>query len=205
MFRKIFILGVAVLTILVISVSEAAQTGSNDSPTLVIKSMIKEVFDILNRSCSQGHSIRAHRNELFDVASRYVDLDEVAPRVVGPSWREQSREAQEEFKKLFREMVFMNYSDRLERFACEEERVSYEGEEVQGNIARVRTRIESPRQGEAVIEYRLKKKPTGWKIYDVVVEGISMVQNYRSQFSEILQKQSFAQMLDILRNKVGTP
>jgi phospholipid transport system substrate-binding protein len=196
---------VSTFTTFAISFSEAAQAVSNDTPTAAIKSMTNEVFGILNKTCAEKRSVKDYRNELFNVASKYVDLDEVAPRVIGPQWKEQSKEAQEEFKKLFREMVFMNYADRLERYACEEEKVFYDGEEIQGNIARVKTRVQSPNQGEAAIEYRLKKKPYGWKIYDVVVEGVSMVQNYRSQFSDILQKQNFAQMLDMLRNKVKSP
>jgi len=178
--------------------------AESDTPTKVISTMVDEVFAVLNKSCADKHSITLHRDELYQVALKYVDLDEVAPRVVGPVWREQSKEAQEEFKKLFREMVFRNYADRLERYACSQKKVTYEGEEIQGAIARVRTRVQSPEQGDVQIEYRLKKKPSGWKIYDMVVEGVSMVQNYRSQFADILQKQNFAQMLDMLRQKVGT-
>lgn len=185
--------------------SPTSQAGNGDAPTRIISSMLDEVFGILEKSCSQGHSIRWNRDELYKVASRYVDLDEVAPRVIGPIWREQTKESQDEFKRLFREMVFMNYADRLERYACEKKKIFYNGEEVQGNIARVKTRVNSATQGEVLIEYRLKKKSEGWKIYDVVVEGVSMVQNYRSQFSDILQRQSFAQMLDMLKNKVSSP
>ncbi|MEJ5300642.1 MAG: ABC transporter substrate-binding protein [Thermodesulforhabdaceae bacterium] len=183
---------------------EPVKSAEPDTPTKIISSMVDEVFAVLNKGCAQGRSVRSYREELYQVALKYVDLDEVAPRVVGPVWRDQTKEAQEEFKKLFREVVFSSYADRLERYACAQKKVIYENDEIQGSIARVRSRVQSPDQGEAQIEYRLKKKPTGWKIYDVVVEGVSMVQNYRSQFADILRRQSFAQMLDMLRNKVET-
>ncbi|MCX7823211.1 MAG: ABC transporter substrate-binding protein [Syntrophobacterales bacterium] len=177
----------------------------NDAPMKVISSMVEESFDLLRKTCATGQPIKSKRDEIYRLALKYVDMDEVSPRIVGPVWKEQTRESQEEFKKLFRDMIFTSYIDKLETYACEEKRVLYDGEEVQGNIARVKTRIHSQGHGEVSVEYRLKNKGSGWKIYDVVIEGVSMVQNYRSQFSSILQRQSFAQMLDMLRNKVGSP
>jgi len=199
MIRRVWTV-VAVLTLLALPVMGA----NTDTPTKVISTMVDEVFAVLQKGCAEGRSVAFHRDELYQVALKYVDLDEVAPRVIGPVWREQSREAQEEFKRLFREVVFQSYADRLDQYACSQNKVIYEGEEVQGTIARVRTRVKSPDQGDVQIEYRLRKKPSGWKIYDMVVEGVSMVQNYRSQFTEILRRQNFAQMLDMLRQKVGT-
>jgi len=203
MIRRAWVI-VTFLILWTVTFSVPARGADFDAPTKVISTMVDEVFAVLNKSCAEGRSVTVHRDELYRIASKYIDLDEVAPRVVGPAWREQSKEAQEEFKRLFREMVFQSYADKLERYACSQRKVAYEGEEVQGAIARVRTRVQSPDQGDVQIEYRLKKKPSGWKVYDMVVEGVSMVQNYRSQFSYILQRQNFAQVLDMLRQKVGT-
>ncbi len=196
-----FLLAVLISCFLAAS-SSLAQISPLPSPTQVIRTMVDEVMSVL-RNCQNGtFSVRDHRTELFDIASRYVDLDEIAPRVIGPTWRDQSKEQQEEFKRLFRELVFESYVDRLDSYKCKEEKVSYEGETTAGSTVTVKTRVSAYHTSDVIIEYRLKRKSQGWKIYDVVVEGISIVQNYRSQFSDILRKQSFADLLTLLHQKV---
>lgn len=196
----------AVLLSVIIAVSPmSVYATSGNTPMKVISSMIEESFNLLERVCSSGQPIRSKRDEIYRLALKYVDMDEVSPRIVGPVWKEQPKEAQEEFKRLFRDMVFSSYVDKLETYGCEQKKVLYDGEEIQGNLARVRTRIKTPSYQEVSVEYRLKNKGGGWKIYDVIIEGVSMVQNYRSQFASILQRQSFAQMLDMLRAKIESP
>ncbi len=172
------------------------------SPKETVDGMLKEVFAVL-RDCPGGKfSLRAQKSKLFDIASRYVDLDEVAPRVVGVQWSNQPPEKREEFKKLFREIVFESYIDRLDSYKCKNETVYYEAEIITGSNASVRTRVKVENEPDIVIEYRLKGKNVEWKIYDVVIEGISVVQNYRSQFSEILRNRTFDYLLEMLRKKV---
>jgi phospholipid transport system substrate-binding protein len=91
--------------------------------------------------------------------------------------------------------------DRLEDYSGEE--VLYLGEEVSGDRAKVRVKIVTRRNQEIPVEYRLRDGREGWRIYDILIEGVSLVKNYRVQFNEILSRSSYAELLERLRAKVG--
>jgi phospholipid transport system substrate-binding protein len=85
--------------------------------------------------------------------------------------------------------------------AYSDEKVLYNKEILKGNVAAVYTQVSSKKYPEFDIEYRLKQEGESWKIYDVVIEGVSLVANYRSQFSSFLSKKSFEELLKALREK----
>ncbi len=192
----------SLLLILVFNFS-AVLAGSERSPLDVIRSGTEKVLAIV-RSCTPEHPFRIseHRDELEEIVSEYMDFDEMAVRVLGRHWKVQSPKNKEEFKRLFKELLFQSYVDKFDNYVCGREKVLYIGQVIRGRYALVKTKVIGYKDTDVVVEYRLKRKPDGWKVYDVVVEGISLVQNYRSQFNSILCRESFDSLLDRLREKI---
>ena len=106
---------------------------------------------------------------------------------------------QEEFVRLFTELLERSYLSTIENYAGE--RVTFLGESINGSYAQVRSRITTDRKVEISIDYRLIEKGDRWTVYDVVLDGVSLVSNYRSQFNSIIRTSSFADLLTKLRNK----
>jgi len=199
--------GIVVLFVLVIIVVNChAKADVEVAPIDVIRNGTEQVLAILGQ-CEPGKHLKisAHREELRKIVSQYFDFDEMAVRVLGIYWKRQKPEDREEFKRLFKELLFRAYVDKYDDYECGSEEVLYEGQIIRGPYALVKTKIHGlrDRDTDVVVEYRLKKKKDGWKVYDVIVEGISLIQNYRSQFKSLLVKESFQSLLERMRKKLN--
>lgn len=125
------------------------------------------------------------------------DFAEMAKRSLGPNWRDRTPEEQKQFVALFRELLENSYLGKIELYQGEV--VRYGKESLDGPYAQVKTVVVTPRGQEFPMDYRMLADGGRYRIYDVVIEGISLVGNYRSQFNSILQKSSFREMMDKLR------
>lgn len=195
-----FSLGVALLAILTGSCPVSA---GSIGPMSVIKSGTDRALDILRTSqAPQGQKISQRREEILQIVDEYFNFNEMARRALGRPWKDQSPEKQREFVMLFKNLLFNTYVDRVEAYTGSNERVMYDEERIEGEYAMVRTRVSSSKSADVRVEYRLRQAGGEWKVYDVVVEGISFIENYRSQFNSILAGQSFDSLLNRLRQKV---
>jgi phospholipid transport system substrate-binding protein len=170
------------------------------SPMEVIQSGTDKVLTIIHQSkTGQAPPLRQNEGEILNVVSSYFNFDEMAKRSLGHPWEQQSPENRQEFAKLFKKLLFNTYVDRMEKY--HDEKTSYDSQKVDDDLAVVKTHFQH--QNESIdIDYMLHKEGGQWKVYDVVVEGISYVHNYRSQFDSILTNQSFDSLLRMLREKV---
>ena len=166
----------------------------------VIQSGTDKVLTIIHQSkTGQAPHLRQEEDEIFKIVSSYFNFDEMSKRSLGDPWDQQSPEKRQEFAELFKRLLFNTYVDRMENY--HNEKGFYDSQKVENDFALVRTRF--VHQTENIkIDYRLHKEGGQWKVYDVVVKGVSYVQNYRSQFDSILGKQSFDSLLRMLREKV---
>jgi phospholipid transport system substrate-binding protein len=197
-----WILGfVAALLIAAPSV-EASRLSGSSNPMVVVQGGVDQILEIIRINEASKGSLRERRAEILQVVESYFDFEEMAKRSLGPAWREQSPQKREEFVRLFRDLIFNTYVDRVEKNAGAGVPVIYAGEEMAGDYAVVKTRVKSKSQGEVEIQYRLKLLKGNWKVYDVVVEGISFISNYRQQFNSMLAGGSFEMLLGQLRAKV---
>jgi phospholipid transport system substrate-binding protein len=172
----------------------------------VIRDGMTRALDII-RSCKPGEhvSVRGHREEIEEIVDDYIDFREMAMRTLGRHWKKQPQRKQEEFVKLFEELLFNAYVDRVDTYTCDgNEQVAYDSERIEGKYALVKTRVVGYKDTDVTVDYRLKLKSNGWRVYDVVVEGISLVNNYRSQFSSILSRESFDGLLNQMRQKIAS-
>jgi phospholipid transport system substrate-binding protein len=124
----------------------------------------------------------------------------MARRSLGVHWKDRTPQERQEFVMLFTDLLENSYAGKIEGYKGE--KIVYGKETVDPPYAEVRTTIVTPQGQEYSVDYRLLKNPDRWRVYDVVIEGVSLVNNYRSQFAGILQKSSFDELSKKLRETV---
>jgi phospholipid transport system substrate-binding protein len=176
-------------------------------PIDVVKSGTDQALTLLRSSCKPGEPfvVREHRDEILKIVYTYFDFAEMSKSSLGPHWKAQTPVKQQEFVKLFEQLLFNTYLDRVDTYTCSNEKVLYDNEMVEGGSAVVKTRVTGYKEKDVAIDYRLRLKDGEWKVYDVVVEGISLVNNYRQQFNAILAKESFDGLLKRMQEKLVAP
>ncbi|MBI3031657.1 MAG: ABC transporter substrate-binding protein [Candidatus Rokubacteria bacterium] len=137
------------------------------------------------------------RSAIRKVAEEVFDLSETAKRALGRHWQARTAAEREEFTRVFADFLENAYLSKLSLYSGE--RVSYVSESIDGDYAVVGARILRKGGTEIPVEARMFRRSNRWYIYDVSVEGISMVNNYRSQFNAIIQKSSYEQLVQRLR------
>ena len=161
---------------------------------------ILQVFEAPRQGAVHREERLAH---LRHIANTAFDWDEIAQRALATHWRERTPQERQEFTELFREAMQEMYLERLEAAAQQrlQERpaIRYSGEQVDGQRAVVRTNIVTRRYREVPIDYRLRHADGQWRIYDVVIIGVSVVNNYRAQFQRIIAQSSYQGLIQQLK------
>jgi phospholipid transport system substrate-binding protein len=177
----------------------AAWSALAGQATDQLKPAIERVVRALEDPALKGEGKAAERRRaLRDVTDTAFDWTEMARRALGPHWNARSEAEREEFVALFRELLERAYVTKIDRYAGE--KIVYAGEAVDADTATVKTRI-FRRQGQDVpVDYRLVRRGDRWRVYDVVVEGIGLLGNYRTQFNEIIRTSSYQELLKRLKS-----
>jgi phospholipid transport system substrate-binding protein len=173
--------------------------GASVSPTSIVKTGTDRALEILKQPAAPGNLGR--RGEIMRIVDDYFNYSEMARRALGRPWKEQCPEKQREFVNLFRQLLFNTYMDKVENYTAANEKVLYEGEQIEGNYALVKTRITGYGNKDIQVDYKLYADGGQWQVYDVVVEGISFINNYRQQFNSILTNEPFDNLLARMREK----
>jgi phospholipid transport system substrate-binding protein len=140
--------------------------------------------------------------EIGNIIGEVFDFTELSKRTLGREWKKMNAEQQKEFVELFRELLQGVYADRL--LAYTDQKIVFDKEiELKKGRVEVQSNIVLSDGKKVPIFYRLTNKSGQWKVYDLIIEGVSLVKNYRSQFREILAKESSEKLLQILRDKVN--
>ncbi|HEY6096864.1 MAG TPA: ABC transporter substrate-binding protein, partial [Candidatus Deferrimicrobium sp.] len=171
-------------------------------PTDQVRGAIDRVLEILKKKELQAKERRAERRALLrEEISQAFDFEEMAKRSLGPAWRQRTPEERKEYVTLFKQVLENSYLGKIE--AYQGEKIRYVKDSVtEGRNATVETFIVTGKGQEIPINYRMMKEKTEWRVYDVIIEEISLVNNYRSQFGGILQRSSFQDLLARLREMV---
>src|SRR6266508_6835587 len=168
-------------------------------PTDAVRKSVDEVVRILEDPAWKKPEKKQERRKLLEqtIAQRF-NFAEMAKRSLGAEWAKRTPEEQKEFAGNFQTLLANTYLGRIEAYS--EEKVQYLKELNDGEYAEVYTKIDN---GKSVIDLTYKMENGGgeWRVYDVVVEGTGLVQNYREQFKRILRKDSFAELSRQLRDK----
>jgi phospholipid transport system substrate-binding protein len=141
----------------------------------------------------------ARRAALRTAATDIFDFTEITRRSLGRHWQTASPAEREDLVALMTALLERSYLSRIEQYSGE--RIVFAGETAEADLATVRTRLVSKGGVETPVDYRLYKVGDRWMVYDVMVEGVSLVANYRAQFNKILQTSSAQGLVERLRAK----
>jgi phospholipid transport system substrate-binding protein len=143
---------------------------------------------------------RSRREQIQTVVDGYFDFDAIARLAVGPQWKGLPPEKQQEFTMEFRKLLFNTYLGDIEKYARQE--LTYNHRTVNQGYIVVQTLVRD-KGGQVSLEYYCHIKDGNWKVYDIAVDGMSLVANYRSQFQSILANSSFDHLSMTLRQKIA--
>jgi phospholipid transport system substrate-binding protein len=196
--KRALALGLAIF--LVVQNGSAAAASPEDQ----VRQTIDEVLAILKDPQLKGERKKHERRmKMRDAVHRRFDFVEMARRSLGADWRRLSPEQQKEFVAIFTDLIEDAYLTRIE--AYNGEKVEYLRERTDGNYAEVATQLIDNMGRELSINYRLHNVNGAWKVYDVVIEDISLVNNYRAQFRRVLARSSIQELLERMREKAFSP
>jgi phospholipid transport system substrate-binding protein len=170
-----------------------------ETPTEAIRVTFEKVVHVLkDQELKKPERQQERLNRLEQTIGERINYRELAKRSLGPQWKELSEKDREEFVGLFAHLLRDVYASRI--FQYTDEQVEYLNERREGSYAEVRTNLRGTKVNVPV-NYRLMNQSGVWQVYDVVVDGISTVSNYRGQFSKILQSSSYETLVEKLRTK----
>jgi phospholipid transport system substrate-binding protein len=170
------------------------------APTEEIRTAIDKGVQILKSAKLDSGKQRAQVIEqLREIVYTRFDFDEMAKRSLGSHWRRLSPQQQKEFVTAFRELLETTYADKIDLY--EGQQVEYVGETIDKNYAEVNTRVIGKNRETYLVDYRLHQVDGKWRIYDVVAENISLVNNYRSQFNRVVVNSSVEELIKRIKQK----
>ena len=171
-------------------------------PLEVIKVSADRAIQILKDPQFQAKEKKKERiQRLKEIANPLFDFEEMARRALGPHWRRRSFQEQKEFVKLFRDFIEKTYSNNVDLYAGEQ--IVMGKEIIDNDYAQVDSSFVNPKGEEFSVVFRLRRTEGKWKVYDALVENISIVNNYRSQFDRVISKSSFEELIRLLKEKTG--
>ena len=172
------------------------------APLESIQGQVNKVLDVLRDPALKAESAKEAKEEkIWAIADDIFDYTELSKRTLSRNWKKLNANQQKEFIDLFSKLLGGLYMDKI--MAYTDEKVVFEKE---GMLSENRAEVQSKvitSSAEIPIHYRLIMKNDEWKVYDVIIEGVSLIKNYRSQFRDILRNKSPEDLLEILRKKVG--
>ena len=139
------------------------------------------------------------KSNLEKAIGTIFDYGEMAKLSLGVHWRERSLAERQEFVKLFKTLLENSYAGKIESYT--NEKIVYLRESTEGDYAAVKSKVFTARGEEITLDYRLRKTGNRWMVHDVLIEGVSLVANYRSQFNRVIQTQGYAELVRKLRLK----
>jgi phospholipid transport system substrate-binding protein len=169
-------------------------------PTDQVKQTVDAVIQILNnKELKKPAKVEERRAKIRETVEKRFDFEEMAKRSLALHWKDRTPQEKKEFTSLFSDLLEDTYIRKIERY--EEEKVVYTDERADGPYATVRTRIVTTKEIEIPVDYKIFKKGQKWEVYDIVVEGVSLVNNYRTQFNQIIRSGSYEDLVQKLKKK----
>ncbi|MDO8479349.1 MAG: ABC transporter substrate-binding protein [Candidatus Rokubacteria bacterium] len=189
--------GVALAGLLILS---TAQGGFAATAQEQLKGAIDRVVSTLDSPALKGDGKAGERRSAVrKIANEIFDFAEIARRSLGRYWQPLTEAQRTEFVGLFGDLLERSYISKIELYGGE--KIIFSGERVDGDLATVSTKIITKNGTEVPVDYRLFRRGENWMIYDVNIEGISLVSNYRTQFNKIIQTSGYNTLVDRMKTK----
>lgn len=182
-----------VLTASIFFVSVACAT-----PTEVVKKTVDEVVQIVADKEMKKNEVK-RRQALKKAISGIFDYTEMAKRSLGKHWNVRTAAEKKHFAELFATLLENSYAGKIESY--NNERIVYIKDIVEDEYAEVKSKVVTAARDEFTLDYRLFKQNGKWMVYDVIIEGVSLVSNYRSQFNKIITANGYDRLVKKLESK----
>jgi phospholipid transport system substrate-binding protein len=188
---------IALMVTLAVGALAAAPAPAGE-PTDQLRTQLERVLKTVQDPELKKAGRGAQRRAVRKVADEIFDYGDTARRALARHWGQRSTAEREEFVALFADLFEHAYISKVELF--EGERVAYLGDTIDGGDATVRTRFLTKQGSELHVDYRMQRSPAGrWVVYDVLIEGVSLIDNYRTQFNSVIQRSSYQELVRKLK------
>lgn len=195
MFRK-----TASILILLFSAVLFPQCVSAGEVTDQIKVSIDKVIEIVkNKDLKRPEKTSLRRSMIRQAISESFAFDEMAKRSLAAHWRERTPAEKKEFTALFTDLLERSYINKIESYS--DEKIVYLNESIDSDYAVVKTKMVTTRNVEIPVDYKAFKIGSRWYVYDVVIEGVGLVNNYRTQFNKIIRSSSYKELVKRMQSK----
>jgi phospholipid transport system substrate-binding protein len=195
--RRPLVLGLVLGLGLVVGTADRAWAGP---PTEQLRAQVDRVLKTLeDPELKKDSRARDRRHAVRKLAEEIFDFSETARRSLGRHWAARTPAEREEFVRLFGDLLERSYLTKIEVYGGE--RVQYLGDSIDGESATARTKIITKQGTEIPIDYKMMKRGDRWVVYDVAIEGVSLISNYRTQFNKIIQTSSYGELVKKLKTK----
>jgi len=182
---------------LLVGLALAAHAGV---PTDQVKGATDQVLKTLQDPALKSPDKTAERRkQLRAIVDQVFDWQETGKRALARHWQTLKPEQRQEFSALFADLVERSYVGKIEAYSGE--KVAYVGDTIEGDQATVKTKLITKSGTEIPIDYRMQKEGDRWRVYDVLIEGVSLVGNYRTQFNKIIQQSSYDELVKKMKTK----
>lgn len=183
----------------VIPPSQGAET-----PTEAVRETVNKILHILEDPAQNDQAKQAQRRRMLEeIAADRFDYAEMSKRVLGKYWKTLTEVQQKEFVAVYKGFLSDTYAGRIEDYTGRKQDARYLTERREGSYAEVRTELRSDKT-TLPMDYRLFLKEGRWVAYDIIIDGVSLVSNYRSQFQKIILESSFQELVNKLRERTVT-
>ena len=169
-------------------------------PTDHIRKTTDKMINILHDPVLKNN-VEERRKMLRNAVNERFDWREMAQRSLADHWKTLTEEEKNNFVPLFTDLLESAYMNRIENYSGD--KVSYDDEKVQGNYSLVKVAIFTDKQVQIPVVYKMKKKDQEWMIYDVSIEGVSLVKNYQQQFDSVIVSSSYQGLVEKLKEKAA--
>ena len=194
---KNFLFRILVLLLLIFGLVAPSVAGE---PTDHIRKTTDKMITILNDPVLKNN-VEERRKMLRNAVNERFDWREMAQRSLADHWKSRTEEEKKEFVPLFTDLLESAYMNRIENYSGD--KVNYDDEKVKGDYSLVKVTIYTDKQVEIPVVYKMKKKGQEWMIYDVSIEGVSLVKNYRQQFDSVILSSSYQGLVEKLKEKAA--
>lgn len=176
----------------------AVTSAKANGPTDQLKVALDEIVEILQKETPELHWLEKKKG-IVEILKTRLDSKELSMRVLAKNWKSRSNQEKKEFENLFTQVLEHTYIDRIKSYS--DERVVFVKEVVKDKKAVVYSELIKNQQAIPIV-YRLKNNDGQWRVYDIIIEGVSLVQNYRKQFSEIIGNEEYAGLVKRMHEKI---
>lgn len=189
-----------VLACIILVAPLAARDAAAGAPTDQLRTQVERVLKLLDDPAMKApDKARERRAAVRKVADEIFDFAETARRALGRHWAARTPQEREEFVKLFGDLLERSYISKIELYGGE--KIQYVSDRIDGETALVQSKLLTKTGSEVPIEYRMLRKGDRWLVYDVVIEGVSLVANYRTQFNKIIQTSSYQELVKKMKTR----